>query len=344
MTACVPPAQPSYFGPQPSLPPATTASEAPAFEPSAQPEAVAGATTAEPAGVAVTFAMPPGFAERSGWYIAQNYNKDWSGETFTSGLVGVLPAVPAAGDLGTAARTAWATYVPPEIRASESRMVFRRRVGDGLIAHFVHGRGLEVNKKLESWFAMYVVDCGSRWQPVLVAATYEEVPSRVGSIMNIKVELPIAVAKAEPLLAALRCDGPKQQPIIAASSIAGHYYFGSGASQDYINVYTGAPSTQFVSYSGEYDLRADGTVSYLYSSASDRGTGTTFAGDKASGRWSVTDDLLVLELAGRAVKRMRIASITQFSDAKLMVVLGENQPTTPLTVENGQVLTTKRRD
>lgn len=335
-TACALPAQPSYFTATPATPEVAAAPRDSWGDPAPAP------TTSPPTErPAITFTLPAGFRDNAGWYVTTKREQVWPGERLTSGLVRVLPPVAAGGDLGAATRDAWARYVPPEIRASESRLVFRRYVGNGLTAHFVHGRGVERNHKLESWFAMHVIDCGTTWQPVLIAATYDELPSTAGDIMNVRFQLPAALAMVEPLLATIRCAGPRDQPIVAAAAMAGHYYFGSGAYQQYVNVDTGATTSRSLSYAGEYDLASDGTATYKYSSASNNGGGTTFAGDGGRGRWVVAGDLLIIELAGKKPKRMRIASVTQLSDAKVAVLLDEGELANPVAVERGTVYATK---
>ena len=98
---------------------------------------------------------------------------------------------------------------------------------------------------------------------------------------------------------------------------------------DYIHIYTGASSTQFVSYGGEYDLRLNGTVTYKYSSASNLGVGTNFAGDSGVGIWQVDRDNLVIALQGRQVKTLRIAALQTLTDARIAVLLDAPKSAAP---------------
>ena len=146
----------------------------------------------------------------------------------------------------------------------------------------------------------------------------------------------------EPLLAGVRCPGPRDLPLVDPAVLAGHYYFGSGASLDYITVATGATSTHFVSYAGEYDLRPDGTVTYSYGSASNQGAGTSFGSDGGDGRWTVERDLLVIALDRRPVKRLRIAGLTNYPDATIAVLLDEATAANPTTVGDGRTYYTTK--
>ncbi|MBP9086975.1 MAG: hypothetical protein KBG15_12715, partial [Kofleriaceae bacterium] len=155
---------------------------------------------------------------------------------------------------------------------------------------------------------------------------------------------PNAMDLVEPLLAGVRCAGPKYQAIVEPAMLAGHYYFGSGASMDYVNIFTGAGSTHYVAYSGEYDLRANGTVTYKYSSASNLGAGTAFAGDGGAGKWRIDRDMLVIALAGRQVKSLRIAALQNFNDARVAVLLDNAKPATPGNVgDSREYYSTKKK-
>ena len=211
-------------------------------------------------------------------------------------------------------------------------MIFRRYVGDGLVAQYVHGQGPERERRGNSWFAAYLIDCGATWQPIITAGTYDEAPVGAGFDMNIGFALPQAIEMVEPLLAAVRCDGTRNQPIVAAADLAGHYYFGSGASMDYVHIHTGASSTQYVSYTGDYDLRPDGTAKYRYSSASNLGAGTNFAGDERAGTWRIDRDVVTISLNGRQPTALRIAGLHTFSDARIAVLIDAANAATPTHV------------
>lgn len=288
--------------------------------------------------------MPAGFTEQAGWYINASVEVRNGVTRTTRGLVRLLPAIPAGGSFSDTLRDQVKRYVPAELQASMSGIVFRRYVGDGLIAQYIHGRGVETGRNGDSWFAAYLVDCGTTWQPIITAGTYEEAPKGVGFEMTINFELPKAINMVEPLLAAVRCAGGRNQPMLGTSDLVGHYYFGNGASGDYINIYTGQSSTHFVSYGGEYEFTNDGRVSYKYSSASNMGAGTNFAGESRKGTWRIEGDLVQIALEGRQLKSLRIAGLTTFSDAKIAVLIDAAKPAIPTMVGDGSdYYSTKRR-
>ncbi len=313
----------------------------PATPPQQPPESqVAPATSGS-----LTFAVvPPGFKQQAGWYSHESVENRGGIARTTRGLVSVLPPVSPRGNFTDALRDQVQRYLPNEIQPAMSSIIFRRYVGDGLVAQFVHGRGVETGHVGDSWFALYLIDCGTTWQPIVTAGTYEEAPKGAGFEMNIGFELPKAIDMVEPMLAAVRCDGARKQPIVAASDLSGHYYFGNGASMDYVHIYTGQTSTHFVSYGGEYDLRSDGRVTYTYSSASNQGAGTNFGGDGGKGTWRIDGDLLNIALDGRQVKSLRIAAVTTFPDAKVAVLIDGRNPTAPsLLGDSRDFYSTKKR-
>jgi hypothetical protein len=249
--------------------------------------------------------------------------------------VRVLPAVPASNaNFNDVLRNQVKTYVPQELQASMSGLTYRRYVGDGLVAQYIQGQGIERGRKGNSWFVTYLIDCGATWQPLIVAATYDEHPPGAGFEMNIGFALPTAMNAVEPLLASVRCEGTKNQTIVDPATLAGHYYFGSGAAMDYVHVFTGASSTQYVSYAGEYDLRSNGTVAYRYSSAGNLGAGTTFAGDTGVGKWTIERDMLIIALNGRKPKALRIAALQNVGDARIAVLLDDGKLAAPTNVSD----------
>ncbi|HRC59283.1 MAG TPA: hypothetical protein PKU97_25345 [Kofleriaceae bacterium] len=270
-----------------------------------------------------TFSPPQGFTQDSGWHIGS-----WrDGNDVTSALVRFPPAVVAKGSYSDALRAAWQSYIPAELTGRASATVFRRYVGNGLFAQFMTARGPEKNRRNDSMFSLFLIDCGAAWQPMVVAQTYQS--EGAGIDMSTGFSFPRSADIAETLLATLRCPGPLGQPIVDVRSLAGNYHFGNGASMDWINVYTGATSTTFVSYGGRLHLKDNGTFDYEYSSASNQGAGTKFAGIRANGTWKIEGDTLLVTYAKydqgdsyrKKGERYRIASSMLFDDGNKLTIL-----------------------
>lgn len=362
--ACAPvgPTQPSFFASQGGAPPPTdpNAAAAPAdpsapadpADPYVEPAGAGpvtptpGPTAAAPPALAgsLRITAPPEFRQDGTWYVATAQQTQWNGNVRTEGTyVRFPPAVPAQGDFGQALRAAWQQHTPAELAGTVSGLAFRRYVGDGLVAQFVHGRGTEKGHKYDSWFSLYLVDCGATWQPVVIASTYAESEGSAGDLIEVEQALPRALGRGEGFLAGLRCAGPTYPPIVDPPALAGHYHYGSGAFQQYVHIYTGSTSTHSVSYGGEYDLRADGTFAYRHSSATNLGAGTAFQGEEDTGRWVVERDLLVLTFTKlKRTKRLRIAGVNHFPDSRVAVLVDESKAINPTSVGHGsEVFTTK---
>jgi hypothetical protein len=365
LVGCLPPPlppqavyQPTPAGAAPAAAPATepadpyaapatagevaTAPAAPAAPAQPVPAQPAVAAAPQPQS-AITFALPAGFTEQQGWYWQEKRSPHWKTDWVTTGLVRVFAPVAAQGDLGDAARAAWNRHVPPEIRGAQSKLVIRRYVGDGLRAYYVHGRGQEQGQGGESWFAMHMVDCGAVWQPVLVVAKFHESGSQGIDKMTINFELPGGFDLAEPMVQALRCAGPKNAPLYDASSIVGHYYFGSSANMDYVNVHTGSTSSSHVNFAGEYDLRADGSATYVYGSASNfQGGPTRFGSDGGEGTWKVAGDMLTIQIKGKVPYVFRLASMTDTGDGRVGIWLDPKSWWLPSALWSGTVVSTQK--
>lgn len=289
----------------------------------------------------ITFALPAGFQQQNGWFFAKTVSPHWKTDWVSSGLIKFFAPVPAQGDLSEAARAAWNQYIPPEIRGKRSELVIRRYVGDGLRAFYVHGRGQETGSNGESWFAMHVVDCGSTWQPVLVVSKFEET-GREGIESTIQYEIHKGFDLAEPLVQAMRCAGPRNEALYDAATMVGHYYFGSGAFQAYVNIYTGGMTSSSINYAGEYELRANGTAKYAYSSATSYyGSSTNFGTDGGEGTWKVEGDMLTIAIKNHTPYIYRLASMTTLADAKVGVLLDPTDWWLPPVVSRGKIVTTK---
>lgn len=269
------------------------------------------------------FTAPQGWIQDSGWHIG-NLRE---GNDVTSALLRFPPAMAAKGSFSDALRAAWKSYIPTELQGRAHNVVFRRYVGDGLIAQFMIARGPEKGRQNDSLFSLMLVDCGTAWQPVVVAQTYQS--QGVGIDFSTTYSFPVSANLAEAALASLRCAGPTGQPIVDNKSLAGKYHFGNGASMDWINVVTGSTSTTFVSYGGTLHLRENGTFDYTYSSASGKVGAATFAGITANGTWKIERDTLVVAYAKydqgdsyrKKGERYRIASSMNFTDGEKLTVL-----------------------
>jgi hypothetical protein len=297
--------------------PAAPAAPAPAPSPPA-PTLAAGALAP-----GLSFTPPQGWTQDAGWHIGS-----WrDGGDVTSALVRFLPAVTAGGSYSDALRAAWQRYIPTELTGRSGPMIFRRYVGNGLLAQFMIARGPEKDRSNDSMFSLYLIDCGAAWQPMVVAQTYQS--SGAGLDMSTGFSFPRSADIAETMLATVRCPGRVGQAIVDVASLAGDYHFGNGASMDWINIHTGASSTTFVSYGGRLNLKADGTFDYQYSSASNQGAGTTFAGVRANGTWKIEGDTLIVSYAKydqgdgyrKKGERYRIASSMLFDDGNKLAIL-----------------------
>lgn len=303
---------------KPAPPVGKPAPAAPATPPEAAPPLAAGGLAP-----GFRFTPPQGWTQNSGWHIGSLRE----GSDVTSALIRFPPAMAAQGSFSDALRTAWKSYIPTELQGRAHNVVFRRYVGDGLVAQFMIARGPEKGRPNDSLFSLMLVDCGAAWQPVVVAQTYES--QGLGIDFSTTYSFPVSANLADQALASLRCAGAAGQPIVDTKSLAGKYHFGNGASMDWINVVTGSTSTTFVSYGGTLHLRENGSFDYTYSSASGKVGATTYGGIRANGKWTIERDTLVLTYAKydqgdsyhKKGERYRIASSMNFTDGEKLTVL-----------------------
>lgn len=356
LLGCVPPTQPGYYsqpGAQPGLDPelgqaleeSPPSTPGPDPEPDAAPTQTGAAPAPQHGNSRLTFTPPVGFAQNQGWWVTTKEEARWKYTIITAGMALPLAGIAPAADAGAALRSLWAASMPPEAKNEASGLVYRRFVGDGLLAYYLHGNGIiNGDQPTGHWFTLYLVDCGDSWEPLVVGSIYKHTTTGGWFSESVGQGMADGLASVEPLLATLRCAGSRNRQIVPPDQVVGHYHYGNGASQMYVNVYTGSTSSYNLAYSGDYDLRADGTLAYQHSSASGYNGATNFQGEESGGRWSVTGDLLVLEMTSlRRTKRFRIASVTNFPNEKVMILLDENQRADPDTVRRGQYLTTKSK-
>lgn len=265
--------------------------------------------------------LPAGWKQDGAWMV-----KEFAGgASTTAAQVRLAAAIPAEADMGQALRTLWQSQIPAELAGRVSGMVYRRCVGDGLVASFVLGKGREQGRAADTLFTLYLIDCGAVWQPVIVAQTYADPSTSIGSIVEMAGNLSLSqsAAMAEELLATLRCPAGKGRPFVDAAVLVGDYSYGSGASQMWENVNTGATSMTVASYGGSLDLRADGTYTSKFSGASGQVGSLRFQSETQTGHWRVEGDVLVLvsDEQGTRDRLRRIAGVTQFSDGVKVAVL-----------------------
>lgn len=282
----------------------------------------------KPAGGAVegfTFAPPGGWAVEGAWHVRKKTEKTGTGDNFRTAFIRFPPSIEAGADMGAALRELWKLAVPAELAGRHSSMVYRRYIGDGLSAQFIHGAGLEQGRRSNSLFSVYLIDLGSRWQPVVVAQTYEDPGNAIQSIESMMAGFSYAetAGMAEEFLATLRCPAAKGRPLVSKDALVGDYSYGSSSNLQWENIYTGAQSMTVVSYGGTLNLKADGSYAYTFQGASGQVGALKFATDKDQGTWDLAGDLLVLTPAGTGQKerRYRVGGLTVFQDGVKVAVL-----------------------
>ena len=149
---------------------------------------------------------------------------------------------------------------------------------------------------------------------------------------------------AEVFLRTLTCTGIKSKPIVDKATMVGDYNYGSSSALNFENVYTGATALNVISYGGTLHLKADGTFSDTYSSASGFVGATTFRGAKGKGHWLIQGDILVLNYTEydqgdsykRKEKKYQISGVVLFSSGEKVVVLKDSldTPINAVTVQN----------
>ncbi|MCA9679419.1 MAG: hypothetical protein KC464_30595, partial [Myxococcales bacterium] len=312
-------------------------SAAPSSSPAAAPPATAAPTDDPDAEIAIT--VPPGFVQDGTWYVAKQVENRGGGDEITSALVAVLPPQPRQADAGAALGELWRSWMPPELKDALNPMAYRRYVGDGLGASFTFGVARERDHQADSLFALYLVECGARWQPIVVAQTYAEPGNPNASLvaMSGRVSFPTSARLAEPFLAALRCPGHADAPLVDPRLLPGRYRFGTSGSQEWVQLGTGATYMTAVSYGGELDLGDDGGFTYRFAGASGRVGNMDVSTDDGAGRWRVERDLLVLAFDDGRTSRYRIAGVAALSDtSKAAVFLSDlSRPVDPTTVTDG---------
>jgi hypothetical protein len=291
------------------------------------------------------FSTPAGFTLNAGWYAKTLTERRNISNELSNAFIRLLPAIPAKGNIGDALSSLWKTAMPQEMAGKAGGMIYRRYVGNKLIAQFISGSGREKGRRTDTLFTLMLVDCKSHWQPVVIAQNYEDQGDFIaGEDMSAGFSYPKTWSFAEEFLATFRCAGSEGQPLATKEALAGNYEYGSGGTQNWVNIYTGATSMTFSSYGGELNLNVNGTFTWRISTASGAVGATTFRGATGSGSWKIEGDILACKYEkydqgdGYKVKeaKYRIAGITNFSDGvKVAVLVSElNRPVSPVSLSD----------
>lgn len=290
-------------------------------------------------GLAPGFAYksPAGWQQSGAWLVKRAPSVANSTDSFAIANVRFAAPIPASGNIGTALYQLWEKEIPAELKGRAGGMVYRRYIGDGLVSNFVFGKGRETDHKSDTVFTIYLIDCKTHWQPVIVALTYEDNISFAVQ-MSADFSYSTSAALAEEVLATVSCQPAKGLPLIDQKALAGDYKFGSGSNMNWVNVYTGATAMSFVTYGGDLFLKPDGTFIYNFSSASGQVGATTYGKANGKGKWVIQGDILVCTFTqydqGQGnqqgkVYKYKVAGLTQFQDGTKVAVLLDKLETVP---------------
>ncbi len=308
--------------------------------------------------LAVTFSLPEGWRkdDKSPWYVCEYRDPRYGNNADTTAAnVRFLPAIPANGSFPDALRTVWKQAVPAEFADKASNLTYRKLIGNGLVSQFVYAVGNEKGKTWPTLFAVYLIDCGSTWQPVVVAHVWIPVDKfPIGGEMMAQYSFPHSADMIEAFLKTVRCEGMKPRNIIDKDAMVGAFNFGNSASMDYVNIYTGATvATNFVSYGGTLTLHKDGTFDYVYSSASGQVGNAKFAKIVGKGTWSINGDILTTKFSfydqgdsyHREMDQYRIGAVVTFTDGeKGCILMDIKKAANPCTVTaKEEFYTTKKK-
>jgi len=272
------------------------------------------------AGEGFTFTPPAGWVQEGDWHLFRKVEDNSGLRTVRTAWVRFPPSIEPAGDLGSALGKLWKEVVPAELAGRHSSMVYRRYVGDGLHAQFIHGIGREKDRKSDSLYSLYLLDLGSRWQPVVAAQTYDS-SSGSGIEMAAGYSYGESADLVETFLATLRCPAAKGRALVSKEALVAGYEYGSGATLQWENLYTGATAMTVASGGGTLDLKADGSFAYSFGGASGVVGALRFASDTDQGTWEAKGDLLLLTSTTGKVRKYRIAGLTTFPDGVKVAVL-----------------------
>lgn len=301
-----------------------------------------------PGSMATGFAFDPpaGWAKNGEWYVYTTEER----LCYTAAHVRFPPAIKASGNMGEALTALWKTLIPNGDKAAPGSMVYRRYLGSKLFSQFVFGKVRENQRDVDTLFTLFLIDCGDTWQPVVLAQTYED--KSMGEIKMTTIaqqHFPFSTVDsagyAESLFKTLRCPNAPNQAMASREAISGAFAFGSGGMAQWVNVYTGATSMTFSSYSGTFNLKPDGSFTYTMVTSAGQVGAANYRGLKASGSYRIEGDLLICKYATydqgdsykRKEDRYRIAGVTAFSDGSKVVILMDDldRPANAVTLSNG---------
>lgn len=287
-----------------------------------------------------SYQMPAQWENSNGW-MSKSVSESGS---VKSAHIKFLPAIKPSGSFSDALRKAFREGVPTQLHDIMSGMVYRRYLGDGVVADFVFAYGMDGVNQTNTLYTAYLLDLGSTWLPMIVAQTYADPGLGSAANMSASFALNDTVKFAEELIKLIRCPSATKRVFIDRDALIGDYSYGTGSSLQWENVYTGATTMTTVSYSGTLNLKADGSFTYTFSSASGQVGALKFAGAKGAGKWRVERDLLICDYTsydqGDSYKRVketyRIGGVVTFANGQKVVVLKTNldQPINQLTVSD----------
>jgi hypothetical protein len=173
--------------------------------------------------------------------------------------------------------------------------------------------------------------------------------------MSAGFSFPTSADLAEVMMKTFKCPSAKGKPLADKSALVGDYSYGSHSQLEWENIYTGASTMTFVSYGGTLNLKADGTFTYTFGSASGQVGATKFGSAKGHGTWRIEGDLLITKYLaydqGDSYKRteetFRISGVVTFTDGSKVTVLAKNlkKPINACTVaDSSDYYTTKKKD
>lgn len=300
-----------------------------------------GATPAAGLAPGFTYQPPSDWVKDGPWLVYSTRE----GDHVTAAMVRFPPAIPAKGNMGDALRMLWKENVPAPLTDAAGGMVYRRYVGAKLFSQFIFGKGTEEGRKSDSVFTVFLIDCGSTWQPVVVAQTYRDVNANAaGEGFSAQYSYGTSADYAETMLSTFRCPGAPNQALATREALVGDYQHGGTNTLHWENIYTGATSMTFTASSGTLDLRADGTFAYTFTSANGQVGATVFRGAKGAGTYAIQGDILTCTYTsydqGDAYKRTqeqyRIAGLAVFPGGEQVMVLFNDlkKPVNNVTVAN----------
>jgi len=273
-----------------------------------------------------SYTVPQGWTKTNSWFVGNHQR----GSNVDSALVRFLPPVPAKGSFSDALRAAWKQGAPKELVGAGSGMIYRRYIGDGLMSQFMFGKGKEAGAKAPTLCTVFLIDCGTQWQPVVFAQTLDDPTSTyiLGSDYQVQFSYPESAGVAESFFASFKCPAGKGKPLVDKAVLVGNYNYGTGANAQWENIYTGSVTMTYVTYGGTLNLKANGTFDYTYKSASGQIGAAKFGKIVAAGKWSVSGDILQLDYTSydqgdgykRKQDKFRIAGVVQYSDGEKICV------------------------